>query len=160
MRRPLFSFLAAVPIALLGGLIGLGGAEFRLPVLVAVLLYPARQAVSLNLAVSMITVLAALVIRAGALPTEALGELVVPILSLIAGAVPAAAAGASLAGRLSEYQFRQVVMLLLGAIGCLLLVEAFLPASLPALLPAACAVQIAAGVLLGVVIGIVSSVLG
>ena len=31
--RPGFAFLTAVPIAVLGGLIGLGGAEFRLPVL-------------------------------------------------------------------------------------------------------------------------------
>lgn len=30
-RDRCFAFLAAIPIALLGGLIGLGGAEFRLP---------------------------------------------------------------------------------------------------------------------------------
>jgi hypothetical protein len=29
----LIAFLSAIPIAILGGLIGLGGAEFRLPVL-------------------------------------------------------------------------------------------------------------------------------
>ena len=32
-RRPRLALLYSVPIGLLGGLIGLGGAEFRLPVL-------------------------------------------------------------------------------------------------------------------------------
>lgn len=50
----------AVPIGLLGGLIDLDGAEFRLPVLAGPLRYPARQAVPLNLAGSLITVVTAL----------------------------------------------------------------------------------------------------
>jgi hypothetical protein len=40
---------------MLGGLIGLGGAELRLPVLAGPLGYAARQAVPLNLAVSLMT---------------------------------------------------------------------------------------------------------
>ncbi|MEH1824084.1 MAG: hypothetical protein V7L22_01730 [Nostoc sp.] len=36
-RRLRLSFLYAVPIGMLGGLIGLGGAEFRLPVLAGIL---------------------------------------------------------------------------------------------------------------------------
>jgi uncharacterized protein len=44
-RRPRVAFLYSVlPIGTLGGFIGLGGAEFRLPVLVGSLGYPARQA--------------------------------------------------------------------------------------------------------------------
>ncbi|KYC37092.1 hypothetical protein WA1_46525 [Scytonema hofmannii PCC 7110] len=43
------AFTYAIPIGVLGGLIGLGGAEFRLPVLVGVLKYQAQQAVPLNL---------------------------------------------------------------------------------------------------------------
>jgi hypothetical protein len=39
------AFGYAVPIAVLGGLIGLGGAEFRLPVLAGPLGYSARRAV-------------------------------------------------------------------------------------------------------------------
>jgi uncharacterized protein len=38
-HRPGLAFLYAVPIGLLGGLIGLGGAEFRLPVLAGPLRY-------------------------------------------------------------------------------------------------------------------------
>jgi uncharacterized membrane protein YfcA len=47
IRRPLAAFAAGAAIALLGGLIGLGGAEFRLPVLIAVFaLYPHRAIAS------------------------------------------------------------------------------------------------------------------
>ena len=56
-------FVYAVPIAMLGGLIGLGGAEFRLPVLVGRLGYLPRKAVPLNLAVCICTIAASLAIR-------------------------------------------------------------------------------------------------
>ena len=36
IRRPIAAALAGVAVAILGGLIGLGGAEFRLPLLIAV----------------------------------------------------------------------------------------------------------------------------
>jgi uncharacterized protein len=61
-RTPL-AFLSAIPIAILGGLIGLGGAEFRLPVLAGSLGYSARKAIPLNLAVSLATIIASLLIR-------------------------------------------------------------------------------------------------
>ena len=44
-HRTVLAFGFAIPIAIMGGLIGLGGAEFRLPVLVGPLGYRARQAV-------------------------------------------------------------------------------------------------------------------
>jgi uncharacterized membrane protein YfcA len=56
--------LYGAPIGFLGGLIGLGDAEFRLPVLAGMFGYRARRAVALNLAISLITVVSALVIRA------------------------------------------------------------------------------------------------
>jgi uncharacterized protein len=66
-RSPVLAALWGAPIGLLGGLIGLGGAEFRLPVLVGVFGYAARGAVALNLAISLVTVVSALVIRGGTL---------------------------------------------------------------------------------------------
>ncbi|HYN23105.1 MAG TPA: sulfite exporter TauE/SafE family protein, partial [Thermoanaerobaculia bacterium] len=44
-RHPLAALLYGAPIGVLGGLIGLGGAEFRLPVLKSVFRYPTRRAV-------------------------------------------------------------------------------------------------------------------
>src|SRR5262249_1720653 len=52
IRCPYFqkAFAWSVPIGGLAGLVGLGGGEFRLPVLMYVVGYPARMAVPLNLA--------------------------------------------------------------------------------------------------------------
>ena len=54
-----WAFAFGVPIGTLGGLIGLGGAEFRVPVLTGIFRTAPRPAVALNLAISLITVAAA-----------------------------------------------------------------------------------------------------
>src|SRR5918997_1318702 len=82
----------AIPIAILGGLIGLGGAEFRLPVLVGPLRYSPRQAVPLNLAVSIITIVASLVIRSRTLSFVPVAPYAPAIAALIVeGFLPGAA---------------------------------------------------------------------
>ena len=55
----------------LGRSLGLGGGEFRLPVLMYVVGYPARTAVPLNLAVSLVTLTFALVVGSGAVSLSA-----------------------------------------------------------------------------------------
>ena len=101
-RRADVAFAYAVPIGVLGGLIGLGGAEFRLPVLAGPLGYSARRAVPLNLAVSLITLTAALVSRSTTLSFQPLLPFSSAILSLIGGAVVVAFFGTALAKRLSN----------------------------------------------------------
>lgn len=158
--RARLAFLYATPIGLLGGLIGLGGAEFRLPVLVGPLGYPARQAVPLNLAVSLITLIAALIIRSRTLDLAPLFSLWPAILALIGGAVVAAYFGAALVRRVSNEQLERVILVLLVTLGLALVVEAFLTQELPGLLPAALAGRIIAGVGFGLAIGLASSMLG
>ncbi len=159
-RRPRLAFLYAMPIGLLGGLIGLGGAEFRLPVLVGLLEYPARQAVPLNLAVSLVTIVVSLAVRVSTLSLSSVVPFLYAVLSLIAGAVITAFFGASLAGRLSNEQLEQIILVLLILIGVALIIEGFLPQEIPGLLPAALSWRIAAGILFGLAIGLVSSLLG
>jgi uncharacterized membrane protein YfcA len=159
-NRSRLSLVYGVPIGLLGGLIGLGGAEFRLPVLVGPLGYAAREAVPLNLAVSLVTLLASLLIRARTLSLEPVAPLADAILSLITGAVVTAFVGATIAGRLSKEQLERVIVVLLVAIGVALIAEAFLPGEVPGLLPEAPAWRIGAGVLFGLAIGLASSLLG
>lgn len=159
-RRPRLAFLYAVPIGLLGGLIGLGGAEFRLPVLAGPLKYPARQAVLLNLAVSLVTLVVSLAIRSRTLSLSPVVPFLPAVLALIAGAVITAFFGAALAGRLSNEQMERLILVLLVGIGLALIVEGFLPQEIPALLPAAPQWRIGAGILFGLVIGLVSSLLG
>lgn len=159
-RRFRLSLLYAVPIGALGGLIGLGGAEFRLPVLAGTLGYRVRQAVPLNLAVSLITIVASLAIRGKTLSFDAVIALLPVLLSLIAGAIVTAFFGASLAGRLSNEQLERAILVLLVLIGVALIIESFLPQTIPALLPSALIWRIPAGILFGLAIGLVSSMLG
>lgn len=159
-RRFQLSFLYAVPIGVLGGLIGLGGAEFRLPVLVGTLGYQVRQAVPLNLAVSLITIVASLAIRRKTLSFDTVIPLLPVLLSLIAGAIVTAFFGTLLAGRLSNEQLERAILVLLVLIGVALIIESFLPQSIPALLPPALIWRVPAGILFGLAIGLVSSLLG
>lgn len=156
--RPVFAFLAAIPIAVLGGLIGLGGAEFRLPVLAGPLHYAAKQAVPLNLAVSLVTLLTALVTRASALDLGALTAFAPAIIAMILGAQVTAFLGPALASRISNAALERVILVLLVVIGTALIVEAFLPTATAALVPIAWWPVTA--FLLGLAIGLVSSLLG
>ncbi len=159
-KRSRLSFLYAVPIALLGGLIGLGGAEFRLPVLAGPLGYPARQAVPLNLAVSLVTILTAFLMRGRTLSLMPVLSLWPVITALIVGAVVAAFFGTALVHKVTNEQLERVILIFLVVIGLALLVEAFLPQEIPGLLPNSLAWRIAAGLGFGLAIGLVSSMLG
>jgi uncharacterized membrane protein YfcA len=154
------AFGMAIPIAILGGLIGLGGAEFRLPVLVGPLRYSPRQAVPLNLAVSIITIAASLGIRWRTLSFVPVEPYTPAILALITGAVIAAWVGTALFSRLSDALLERTILVLLLVIGVALIVEGFLPGGAPALLPGSSIIGIVAGVLFGLGIGSVSSLLG
>jgi len=159
-RSPVAALLYGAPIGLLGGLIGLGGAEFRLPVLAGVFGYAARRAVALNLAVSLITVVSALLIRGGTLSLAPLLGLLPVVLAMITGAVSAAYVGTALVHRVSERLLERVILVFLVVIGSALIVEAFLPQDVPGLLPGALPVRVVAAVVFGLGIGLVSSLLG
>lgn len=155
----LLAFVYGVPIGALGGLIGLGGAEFRLPVLKAVFHYATRRAIALNLAVSLVTLVASLLVRLRVSPQGALLPLVPVIAGLIAGSILGAWLGASYASRISIAQLDRWVFILLVGIGVLLITEGSLswqaggvPWGLGGRLPLA--------VVVGLGIGLVSSLLG
>jgi len=67
-RRPLAGFGWGTVIFTLGGLVGLGGAEFRLPVLIGVFRFPPLEAVILNKATSLVVVVAAVFFRSAVVP--------------------------------------------------------------------------------------------
>lgn len=154
------AFLYSVPIAILGGLIGLGGAEFRLPVLAGPLGYTPRRAVPLNLSVSIVTIATSLAIRSSTMNTDPVEDLRVPIIALIAGAVTAALFGTALFSRLTDERLARLILVLLLAVGAALIVESVLPNETGRLLPDGRAVDIVAGILLGLGIGLISSLLG
>jgi len=75
------AFLWAVPIGGVAGLVGLGGGEFRLPVLTQAIGFAARVAIPLNLLVSLVTLSFALVVRNHSVPVSS----VIPHLPEMAG---------------------------------------------------------------------------
>jgi uncharacterized membrane protein YfcA len=159
-RSPVAALLYGAPIGLLGGLIGLGGAEFRLPVLAGVFGYAARRAVALNLAISLVTVVSALLIRGETLALTPLLGLLPIAVAMIVGAVSAAYVGTALVHRFSEHLLERIILVFLVVIGTALIVEAFLPRDVPALLPDSPLVRLVAAVIFGIGIGLVSSMLG
>jgi uncharacterized protein len=161
-RSPVAALLYGAPIGLLGGLIGLGGAEFRLPVLAGVFGYAARRAVALNLAISLVTVVSALLIRGGTLSPDPLIALLPVVLAMICGAVSAAFFGVALVHRISEVLLERFILVLLVGIGTALVVEAFLPQEVSGFLPEGSwlPLRLAFAALFGLFIGLISSLLG
>lgn len=70
-RRPASAFAAGAAVGTLGGLVGLGGAEFRLPILLSLFRFAPLEAVILNKAMSLVVVAAALPFRLVAVPWSA-----------------------------------------------------------------------------------------
>ncbi len=159
-KRIILGFSVAVPIGVVGGLIGLGGAEFRLPVLAGPLKYTPRRAVPLNLAISLVTVIASIIVRSKTLQLSQLAPLALVMLSLVASAMLAAFYGATWASRVSNEALKRIILILLVAIGVALIVEAFLPGEVTGFIPKTPGWQILGGVFFGLAIGLFSSVLG
>ena len=92
--KSIATFLWGAVIGTLGGLIGLGAVEFRLPVLIAVFGLAPLEAVKAS---SLVVVASALPSRAGAVPWGAVGASWPIIANLLVGSVLGAWAGAGLA---------------------------------------------------------------
>jgi uncharacterized protein len=154
----LTSFGSSTVIGLLGGLIGLGGAEFRLPLLIKIFGFSALDAVILNKAISLVVVASALPFRAGTIPLSALighGDV---ILNLLAGSIIGAWLGAGWAIKLKTETFYKIISVLLVCIALLLLFSHQLELNL--LSSFSTTTHIVMGVLAGFIIGVVAALLG
>src|SRR5205085_4088674 len=116
-----------VPIGGLAGLIGLGGGEFRLPVLIYGIGYDARTAIPLNLLISLVTLAFALAVRSGAVTLDAVVPFLPAMVGLLFGGMVSAFYGTRLVRRLSDQRLVRLIAGLLGVLGVLLMAEAFLP---------------------------------
>ena len=157
MRRPAAAFAGGAVIGALGGLIGLGGAEFRLPLLIGAFRFAALQAVILNKAMSLVVVASALPFRAAAVPFSVVAAHWEIIVNLLAGSLLGAWFGAHWATRIRPRTLYRVIAILLGVSAVALLLGHDTAASEALLTGAA---QMAAGVLAGFVIGVVAALLG
>ena len=143
-------------IGALGGLIGLGGAEFRLPLLIQAFRF-AAQAVILNKAMSLVVVASALPFRAAAVPFAAVAANWPIIVNLLAGSLLGAWFGAGLATRLASQTLYRVIAAMLVAIAVVLLLGHEASGSAALLTGPA---QMMVGVIAGLVIGVVAALLG
>ncbi|WP_027668455.1 sulfite exporter TauE/SafE family protein [Rhizobium leguminosarum] len=144
-------------IGALGGLIGLGGAEFRLPLLIGLFNFAALEAVILNKAMSLVVVATALPFRAGTVPFSTIAENWPIVVNLLAGSLLGAWFGAGWATRLKSETLYKVIAAMLVAIAFVLVVGHDATAGQALLTGVA---QMIAGVLAGFIIGIVASLLG
>jgi uncharacterized membrane protein YfcA len=96
-------------VGIAGGLIGLGGAELRLPYVVGVLLLAPRAAVPVNFAVSLITVLASLPVRLSSVEATVLIPWLPVVLATTGGALLAAYVGAGRLRRLPTAALARII---------------------------------------------------
>jgi uncharacterized membrane protein YfcA len=114
-------FGSGLAIGSLGGLIGLGGAEFRLPLLIGVFGFEALPSIIVNKAISLIVVASSLPLRAVAIPLASVFQRWDVIVTLLAGSLAGAWLGAGWATRLKSHTLYRILAVLLVAIAAVLL---------------------------------------
>lgn len=160
MKNNLTSFGSGAIIGSLGGLIGLGGAEFRLPLLNIIFKFNLKDAIVLNLTVSLFTVLFSLLFRLMAMENfEILFESLPIVFNLLLGSMLGSYIGTAMMLKIDEKRLKLLVFFLMLLLALSLLFHSEMKhlnttLNLPAL--ALFLITIVAGF----IIGLVSSLLG
>lgn len=159
--RNALALLWGALIGLLGGLIGLGGAEFRLPVLVGIFRLPTLKAIILNKAMSLGVVTCALVFRMKAVPLDEVLAHRDVVLNLLAGSLAGAWFGAGKVMQMPKLWLDRIVLSFLVLLALFMLVEGMLGlgdggGAFANLI----VIRWIVGMLAGVIIGVVAALLG
>lgn len=144
-------------IGTLGGRIGLGGAEFRLPLLIGMFRFAAIEAVILNKAMRLVVVATALPFRAGTVPFSEIATHWPINLNLLAGSLAGAWFGAGWATRWKSETLYKVIAALLVMLAIILLFGHEAAATGSLLVGTS---QMVAGVIAGFGTGVVASLMG
>lgn len=156
--RNTWAFVWGTLIGILGGLIGLGGAEFRLPILVSIFNYSTLDAIIINLVVSLVTVTFSLIFRSGVIGFENIVAHLGIILNILSGSLIGSYVGVHYATRINERVLNRIVVIFLIFLSFVLighnLIFSFESLQLPSFL------IFSMGLIAGIVIGIFSSMLG
>jgi uncharacterized membrane protein YfcA len=151
------AFTAGAGVGILGGLVGLGGAEFRLPLLIGLFGFLALQAVIMNKAMSLIVVLIALPARLVAVPLDILVGYWFIVVNLLTGSLIGAWMGATWATRMRSATLYRVLAVLLVLIAVALAMSHFGNLDPLILNPV---LRTALGILAGAGIGVVAALMG
>ncbi|KZK74626.1 MAG: permease [Pelodictyon luteolum] len=158
-QKNAYGFLAGVIIGTLGGLIGLGGAEFRLPLLIGFFGFPALEAVILNKAMSLVVVASALPFRAGAVSWSLLAENWQIVMNLLAGSLLGAWTGAGWATKLRSKGLYKIIAILLVVIAAIMISSHMMEGAGRPMLENALLLALS-GAVAGFAIGVVAALLG
>lgn len=154
---PAWALGVGVLVGVLGGLVGLGGAEFRLPLLLGVFGFAALAAVVVNKAMSLVVVVAAIPSRLVGVPLDAVAAQWPVVLNLLAGSLLGAWLGAAWATRMRSSTLHRVLAVLLVAIAVVFAAEhtgTLSPLGLDG------AAQLVVGLVAGFGIGVVAALMG
>ncbi|WP_308108850.1 sulfite exporter TauE/SafE family protein [Streptomyces antimicrobicus] len=156
-RSAPLAFGAGAAIGVLGGMIGLGGAEFRLPLLIGLFGFAALSAVVLNKAMSLVVVLVALPARLAAVPAAEVAARWPVAVNLLAGSLLGAWAGAAWAVRMRSATLYKVLAALMVLMAAALVLTHTTPLGTLALPLWA---RVPAGAAAGFGIGVVAALMG
>jgi uncharacterized membrane protein YfcA len=160
MKRFIQGFGAGAAVATLAGLIGLGGAEFRLPILKGLFQLNTLKAVILNKATSLIVVFFALIFRSYEIPFEQIWEYKNIIFNLLLGSLAGAWIAAGIAMKIKEQTLDRIVLLLLLFLAAVLIMEHWFLQQQTGALFDSLLVEVTMGIVAGFGIGVVASMLG
>lgn len=120
-RGGTLGFLSGIAIGAAAGLIGVGGGEFRIPVLLHLLRLPVKEAAGANTVIGLFVVVLSVIRRWGQQPMAA--EDITTGLVMAASSVVGAVIGAKQAHRLSTPLLKRIICLYLLAVGVWMVVE-------------------------------------
>lgn len=147
-----------VVIGTLGGLIGLGGAEFRLPLLIGLFRFAPLEAIILNKTMSLVLVASALLFRTRVVAIDVIASHWDVVANLLAGSLIGAWLGAGWATQMKSSTLYKVIAILLVAIAAVLAFGHGDAATSKLVIDGGWLYL--AGALAGLVIGVVASLMG
>lgn len=160
IRRPLAAASAGAAVAILGGLIGLGGAEFRLPILIGIFALFPHRAVRTNLLISLATLAVSAVARISFVQQTNVADFRIEIAGMLIGGIAAAWLGAGYLRSIPKARMMGIIAALLLATAVLLAAETVLHGAAWSLLAADNQMRLLAAVAAGLLVGAISSLLG
>lgn len=158
-RSIFLALITGAPIGFLCGLIGLGGAEFRLPVLIDRFKYSIHKAISLNIAVSGVTILASVFFRLSRTNIKNIYPLWSLTLMFVITSMVGSYLGANIFKKITEKSLKNVLLVLLIFVGILLITQGFYPFRASNIKYTFSLIAVFKTVSIGMVIGIISSLL-
>ena len=159
-KRTILNAFVGFIVGLGGGLVGLGGAELRLPYLVGSLRLPLKTAIPINLAISLLTILAALPARLYTLSIAGLKPFIYETAALGVGAAVGSYGGVSWLRRVSQTALARSVFVLLLSLGTVMLAESIVTFAPLNLISGTLVPRLLSGLCLGFIIGAISGLLG